>query len=79
MQQLMGRNATDGWGEFMPSGEDGSLEALKCSACSCHRNFHRKEIEAEATSCDFYRPLHLNSKMGRKIIVGHQKVLGSEA
>ncbi|KAI3909908.1 hypothetical protein MKW98_012962 [Papaver atlanticum] len=75
----MGGNATDGCGEFMPSGEEGSLEALKCSACNCHRNFHRKEIEGEATSCDFYRPSHLNSKMGRKIIVGHHKVLGSEA
>ena len=36
----IGGNATDGCGEFMPSGEEGSLEALKCSACGCHRNFH---------------------------------------
>ncbi|XP_010908151.1 zinc-finger homeodomain protein 2 [Elaeis guineensis] len=43
----IGGNATDGCGEFMPSGEEGTLEALKCSACSCHRNFHRKEIEGE--------------------------------
>ena len=35
----IGGNATDGCGEFMPSGEEGSLEALKCSACGCHRNF----------------------------------------
>ncbi|KAG8089401.1 hypothetical protein GUJ93_ZPchr0011g28588 [Zizania palustris] len=41
----IGGNATDGCGEFMPSGEEGSLEALKCSACGCHRNFHRKEID----------------------------------
>ncbi|KAG8368930.1 hypothetical protein BUALT_Bualt15G0097600 [Buddleja alternifolia] len=41
----MGGNATDGCGEFMPSGEEGSIEALTCSACNCHRNFHRKEIE----------------------------------
>ncbi|KAK9110875.1 hypothetical protein Scep_018394 [Stephania cephalantha] len=41
----MGGNATDGCGEFMPGGEEGSLEALKCSACNCHRNFHRKETE----------------------------------
>ncbi|KAG8383332.1 hypothetical protein BUALT_Bualt04G0001500 [Buddleja alternifolia] len=38
----IGGNATDGCGEFMPGGEDGTLEALKCSACNCHRNFHRK-------------------------------------
>lgn len=43
----MGGSATDGCGEFMASGEEGSLEALRCSACSCHRNFHRKEIEGE--------------------------------
>ncbi|KAK9110862.1 hypothetical protein Sjap_018922 [Stephania japonica] len=41
----MGGSATDGCGEFMPGGEEGSLEALKCSACNCHRNFHRKESE----------------------------------
>lgn len=40
----MGGTATDGCGEFMPAGEDGSLDALKCSACQCHRNFHRKVI-----------------------------------
>ncbi|RDX84692.1 Zinc-finger homeodomain protein 4, partial [Mucuna pruriens] len=43
----MGGNATDGCGEFMPSGEEGSIEALNCSACHCHRNFHRKETEAD--------------------------------
>ncbi|KAL7117328.1 hypothetical protein ACP275_03G065000 [Erythranthe tilingii] len=39
----IGGNVTDGCGEFMPSGDDGTLEALKCAACGCHRNFHRKE------------------------------------
>ncbi|KAL8527654.1 hypothetical protein ACS0TY_005485 [Phlomoides rotata] len=43
----MGGNATDGCGEFMPSGDEGTLEALTCSACNCHRNFHRKEIDGE--------------------------------
>lgn len=38
----MGGNVRDGCGEFMPSGQHGSLEALTCSACQCHRNFHRK-------------------------------------
>ncbi|XP_012840257.1 PREDICTED: zinc-finger homeodomain protein 3 [Erythranthe guttata] len=41
----IGGTANDGCGEFMPAGEDGTLEALTCSACSCHRNFHRKEID----------------------------------
>lgn len=39
----IGGNVTDGCGEFMPSGEEGTLEAFKCAACHCHRNFHRKE------------------------------------
>lgn len=43
----MGGNATDGCGEFMPNGEHGSIESLTCSACKCHRNFHRKEIQGK--------------------------------
>jgi ZF-HD homeobox protein with Cys/His-rich dimerization domain len=34
-------------GEFMPSGNESSLEALKCSACGCHGNFHLKEVECD--------------------------------
>ncbi|XVE56062.1 hypothetical protein DITRI_Ditri03aG0206700 [Diplodiscus trichospermus] len=44
----IGGNVYDGCGEFMPSGEEGSLEALKCAACDCHRNFHRKEVDGES-------------------------------
>ncbi|EXB91935.1 hypothetical protein L484_009028 [Morus notabilis] len=43
----VGGNVFDGCGEFMPNGQEGSLEALKCAACQCHRNFHRKEIDGE--------------------------------
>lgn len=78
----MGGNATDGCGEFMPSGEEGTIEALNCSACNCHRNFHRKEIEGEPSSFDCY-PLHsphLSSRVGRKLILGHHKsILPPEA
>ncbi|THU63507.1 hypothetical protein C4D60_Mb01t16530 [Musa balbisiana] len=59
----IGGNATDGCGEFMPSGEEGTLEALKCSACSCHRNFHRKEAEGEP-SCDCFQPIRWSKMMG---------------
>ncbi|MED6140434.1 hypothetical protein PIB30_093206 [Stylosanthes scabra] len=45
----LGGNATDGCGEFMPCGEQGTIEALTCSACNCHRNFHRKEIQSHQT------------------------------
>ncbi|KAL2609057.1 hypothetical protein R1flu_027630 [Riccia fluitans] len=47
----IGGHAIDGCGEFMPSGEEGTLDALKCAACDCHRNFHRREVEGEP-SCD---------------------------
>lgn len=58
----MGGNATDGCGEFMPCGEEGTLEALKCSACECHRNFHRREVEGEP-SCDCFR---IRDQLNRK-------------
>ncbi|RDY08235.1 Zinc-finger homeodomain protein 4, partial [Mucuna pruriens] len=46
----IGGNATDGCGEFMAAGEEGTPEALMCSACNCHRNFHRKEIDQSSDS-----------------------------
>eukprot|EP00250_Pteridium_aquilinum_P010488 c19423_g1_i1 orf=65-1174(-) len=45
-----GGYAVDGCGEFMPSGDEGSLEALKCAACGCHRNFHRRETNGGSNS-----------------------------
>ncbi|XP_047312193.1 zinc-finger homeodomain protein 1-like [Impatiens glandulifera] len=39
----IGGHAVDGCGEFLPAGPEGSLDALRCAACNCHRNFHRKE------------------------------------
>ncbi|XP_047938037.1 zinc-finger homeodomain protein 5-like [Salvia hispanica] len=49
----VGGNVTDGCGEFMPSGGDGTLEALQCAACSCHRNFHRKEPSVQPVKMAF--------------------------
>lgn len=43
-----GGHTVDGCGEFMPSGEEGTVEALRCAACNCHRNFHRKEVEGDS-------------------------------
>ncbi|KAF8377341.1 hypothetical protein HHK36_030718 [Tetracentron sinense] len=43
----IGGHAVDGCGEFMAAGEEGTLDGLKCAACNCHRNFHRKETEGE--------------------------------
>lgn len=57
----IGGNARDGCGEFMPSGEAGTLNALKCSACNCHRNFHRREIlEVHPSIVDASRGLTLH-------------------
>ncbi|PIN25950.1 hypothetical protein CDL12_01306 [Handroanthus impetiginosus] len=42
-----GGHVVDGCGEFMPSGEEGTAEELRCAACDCHRNFHRKEVDGE--------------------------------
>jgi ZF-HD class homeobox domain-containing protein len=42
----IGGYAVDGCGEFMAAGEEGTLDALRCAACNCHRNFHRKESPA---------------------------------
>ncbi|KAJ0236502.1 Zinc-finger homeodomain protein 1 [Hirschfeldia incana] len=40
----IGGHAVDGCGEFLPAGIEGTIDALKCAACGCHRNFHRKEL-----------------------------------
>lgn len=52
-----GGHAVDGCCEFMAAGEEGTLEAVICAACNCHRNFHRKEIDGETvSSCHQQRP-----------------------
>lgn len=52
----MGGTALDGCGEFMPNGQEGTLEALTCSACNCHRNFHRKEPSSPLSSNHLTNP-----------------------
>ncbi|KAJ0803432.1 putative transcription factor ZF-HD family [Helianthus annuus] len=44
---FMGDHAVDGCGEFMPSPTSSPTypTSLKCTACGCHRNFHRREPE----------------------------------
>ncbi|XP_048129751.1 zinc-finger homeodomain protein 5 [Rhodamnia argentea] len=55
----VGGSVYDGCGEFMPAGEDGTAGSLRCAACECHRNFHRKEVDGEAlqVSASFRRAL----------------------
>lgn len=65
----IGGYVLDGCGEFMPGGEEGRPEALKCAACDCHRNFHRKEIDGEsqpsAAHCGYY--YHSNDPKNARI------------
>ncbi|KAK6154187.1 hypothetical protein DH2020_013826 [Rehmannia glutinosa] len=50
----IGGHAVDGCGEFIAAGDDGTLESLKCAACNCHRNFHRKENGSAAYGGAFH-------------------------
>ncbi|OAY85768.1 mini zinc finger protein 1-like [Ananas comosus] len=51
----IGGYAVDGCREFMAAGEEGTPAALRCAACSCHRSFHKREVDPPpdaATPCD---------------------------
>ncbi|KAJ7943477.1 Zinc-finger homeodomain protein 11 [Quillaja saponaria] len=43
----IGGHALDGCGEFMPSSTSNPTDptSLKCAACGCHRNFHRRDTQ----------------------------------
>ncbi|KAL3524874.1 hypothetical protein ACH5RR_013246 [Cinchona calisaya] len=57
----IGAHAVDGCGEFLAAGAEGTLDALKCAACNCHRNFHRKEaISPSGTHDPFHFHHHLH-------------------
>ncbi|XP_050128079.1 zinc-finger homeodomain protein 6-like [Malus sylvestris] len=49
-----GGHVLDGCGEFMPGGDEDTPGSLKCAACECHRNFHRKEIDGDHVSNNYY-------------------------
>ncbi|KAF8097611.1 hypothetical protein N665_0285s0042 [Sinapis alba] len=48
----IGGYAVDGCREFMAAGEEGTVNALRCAACDCHRNFHRKQVDMEVV-CEY--------------------------
>ncbi|KAI3984565.1 hypothetical protein MKX01_040442 [Papaver californicum] len=82
----MGGSVIDGCCEFMPGGKEGTLEALKCSACNCHRNFHRKCILEEEEDIDHIESsthhhhqqhTHLVNKMRKTSLLTPHQVLGS--
>ncbi|XP_052199824.1 zinc-finger homeodomain protein 8-like [Diospyros lotus] len=58
----IGGHAVDGCGEFMPSpaAHASDPSSIKCAACGCHRNFHRREDEpSPAQFLIDFRPLPL--------------------
>ncbi|CAA2981056.1 zinc-finger homeodomain 6-like [Olea europaea subsp. europaea] len=58
----VGGHVLDGCGEFTPSGEEGTPEALRCAACDCHRSFHRREADGESqTGTSHYYTYNPNS------------------
>ncbi|CAA7043823.1 unnamed protein product [Microthlaspi erraticum] len=67
----IGGNAVDGCGEFMPTGEEGSIDALTCSVCNCHRNFHRREIEGEEKTFFPTYNHHQPPPLQRKLMFHH--------
>ncbi|CAK7327990.1 unnamed protein product [Dovyalis caffra] len=61
----IGGHAVDGCGEFMssPTATHTDPTSLKCAACGCHRNFHRRDPEdspphTTATTTIEYQPHH---------------------
>ncbi|XP_061356088.1 zinc-finger homeodomain protein 9-like [Gastrolobium bilobum] len=59
----LGGHALDGCGEFMPSptATAGDPTSIKCAACGCHRNFHRREPDeliSATTHVIEYQPHH---------------------
>ncbi|CAI8599179.1 unnamed protein product [Vicia faba] len=58
----IGGHAVDGCCEFLAAGEEGTLEAVICAACNCHRNFHRKEIDGEVISHNHQQRSHSQSQ-----------------
>ncbi|TKY65188.1 Zinc-finger homeodomain protein 11 [Spatholobus suberectus] len=61
----LGGHALDGCGEFMPSPTATAADpsSIKCAACGCHRNFHRREPEepplaSTATHVIEFQPHH---------------------
>ncbi|KAK7362300.1 hypothetical protein VNO77_04410 [Canavalia gladiata] len=59
----IGGHALDGCGEFMPSSSTNPTDprSLKCAACGCHRNFHRRDPqEHNNTNPNNNNPTFLN-------------------
>ncbi|KAL1568084.1 zinc-finger homeodomain protein 1-like [Salvia divinorum] len=74
----IGGHAVDGCGEFIAAGEDGSLESLRCAACSCHRNFHRKEADGSGAGGSFF-PFPHQHQHHQQLVLAHHGHFGYRA
>ncbi|GFP80448.1 zinc-finger homeodomain protein 4 [Phtheirospermum japonicum] len=67
----MGGNATDGCGEFMPSGDEGTLEALTWLRLPVATGISiGKKPKVGATTDNIN--INNNNRMGRKVYLGHR-------
>ncbi|GLJ25345.1 hypothetical protein SUGI_0485380 [Cryptomeria japonica] len=66
----IGSHAVDGCGEFMAGG--GEEEALKCQACGCHRNFHRREVDGAWSYGGLVRPFAAAPAMEGHVMLGEE-------
>ncbi|KAH1035024.1 hypothetical protein GYH30_055138 [Glycine max] len=74
-----GVHTLDGCIKFLPLGEEGTLDALKCLVCNCHRNFHRKETPNDTYLVPYYyhhSSLPLAAYYGEQ--VGYPRVQGQQ-
>lgn len=55
----IGGHAVDGCGEFMPSPTEPT--SFQCAACSCHRNFHRREHTTTTATRTHFIDFHRTS------------------
>uniref|UniRef100_A0A0R0E9A5 ZF-HD dimerization-type domain-containing protein n=1 Tax=Glycine max TaxID=3847 RepID=A0A0R0E9A5_SOYBN len=73
-----GVHTLDGCIKFLPLGEEGTLDALKCLVCNYHRNFHRKETPNDTYLVPYYHhsPLPLAAYYGEQM--GYPRVQGQQ-
>ncbi|KAG4907038.1 hypothetical protein JHK84_055563 [Glycine max] len=74
----IGGHTLDGCIKFLPLGEEGTLDALKCLVCNCHRNFHRKETPNDTYLVPYYHhsSLPLAAYYGEQ--VGYPRLQGQQ-
>ncbi|KAG5080536.1 hypothetical protein AAZX31_02G170200 [Glycine max] len=73
-----GGHTLDGCITFLPLGEEGTLDALKCLVCNCHQNFHRKETPNDTYLVPYYHHSSLPLAVYYGEQVGYPRVQGQQ-